>query len=654
MLVECTVERFRSAVVVVVDDKTNLDAIERVDEKSAFDRGVLLIETKGNKGVAASILQFLVDLFGDGGLGFDCFEHLRLELQPLQCPVAREQGEFEGSAEPVEVRVDRHLLRVENGFESALAGGDGADDLPNEVGAGAEVVDQRERTDTESCSQAPKCECRQRLVNQVVNYLLQQGGFLIGVSFAGHFANITYNSYNNCFLKQTLGRTVITCNDCVNAMREALGLTGSWPHVGFLRGNEFRRTRGPALFPFGLEGAPSCLLDACKTGRGPDQMTGTQIRRGRIASIGAGILATAVLLILPAGTADAASVLNGPINLGTAASYGVLAGSAVTNTGTTVVTGDLGVSPQSSITGFGGAPAGSVVGTVNDDNAAAGLAKNDLTTAFNNAAGLTPTSSGLTELSGKSLAPGVYSGGALNLADNGTLTLAGTSANSIWVFQAASTLTIGSATHILISGGANECNVFWEVGSSATIGTTAQFQGTVMASASITANTGAQVLGRLLASTAAVTLHANTITVSPLCPVGSAPGTSNSPAITSGSPTGASVGTPYSFPVTASGTPTPTFAVGSGTLPPGLVLNPTTGVISGTAFSEGTSTFTIIVSNGTAPNVTATYNLTVSAVAKPLLATTGVDPTGPLGVGTALLVAGALLMFTRRGRAARY
>ncbi|WIB75842.1 ice-binding family protein [Curtobacterium sp. MCPF17_002] len=396
----------------------------------------------------------------------------------------------------------------------------------------------------------------------------------------------------------------------------------------------------------------------------------------------AGLGLAASLVLLSTSGASAATVIDGPVNLGTAATYGVLGASTVTNTGPTVVNGDLGLSPGTSITGFGEAPDGVVNGRVHQTDAAAAQAQRDTTTAYGVAASLTPTRTGLTELNGLSLSPGVYSGGALSLANTGALTLAG-SADSVWVFQAASTLTIGSGTRITITGGASSCNVFWQVGSSATIGTGAQFRGTVLAQDSVTATTSATVVGRLLARTGAVTLDTNTITASSDCPTPGTPSETTAPTITSGAPTTATAGQPYSYTVTASGTPKPTYTATG--LPAGLTLNGATGAITGTPTTPGSSTVTITASNGTAPNATTTVTITVrpaAATASPTptapttnptapngspttvavgsadrptgeLAFTGSDPTVPLGIAGGLLAAGiALTVIARRRRLA--
>ncbi|WP_336640087.1 ice-binding family protein [Microbacterium sp. USHLN272] len=289
------------------------------------------------------------------------------------------------------------------------------------------------------------------------------------------------------------------------------------------------------------------------------------------------ILAAAVAAVLIVSSPNAASAdttIDGPIDLGTATPFAVLAAAAVTNTGPSVLDGDLGLSPETSITGF---PPGTVNGTVHQTDAVAAQAQLDLTTAYDVAAGLTPTMSGLGDLTGASLTPGVYAGGELSLSR--ALTLEGT-AESVWVFQAASTLTIGTGATIILTGVASACNVFLQVGSSATIGSAAQFIGTVMADVSVTAQTAATVEGRLLARTGAVTLDDNVIVAPSGC---SAPGTvSTSPEVTSGAPANGETDVDYTHTITATGTPAPTYAIAEGSLPPGLALDGITGVITGT------------------------------------------------------------------------
>ena len=310
-----------------------------------------------------------------------------------------------------------------------------------------------------------------------------------------------------------------------------------------------------------------------------------------------------------ASMAVAATVANSPIDLGGAEEFGVLGGSAVTNTGTTIVNGNVGVSPGTSITGFDGAPSGLATGTQHSADAVASQAQTDLTGAIDDAAGLSPTVSGLDNLSGLSLVPGVYSGGELSLNTGGNLTLAG-NADSVWVFQAASTLIVGSGSTITMTGGASSCNVFWLVGSSATIGTDAEFVGTVLANTAITANTGATIEGRLLASTAAVTLDNNVITPPTVC-------TPAPLAFTSTTPPRGTVGDAYTYTATAPGTPTPTYTVTSGELPAGLVLDSTTGVVSGTPTTPGSTPVTITASNGEAPDASTTITFEFAAASAP-------------------------------------
>jgi subtilisin family serine protease len=199
-----------------------------------------------------------------------------------------------------------------------------------------------------------------------------------------------------------------------------------------------------------------------------------------------------------------------PVHLGTTADYAVLAGSTITSTGPTTVSGNLGLSPGTSVTGFG--PGLMRSGVQNIANPAAVQAKADLVAAYDDSAGQTPaTPVAASTLGGLTLNAGVYSGGALDLT--GTLTLdAQGDPGAVFIFQAASTLITASASQVKLINGASPCNVFWKVGSSATLGTTTNFKGTLLALTSITLTTGATVDGRMFARNGAVTLDSNTIT----------------------------------------------------------------------------------------------------------------------------------------------
>ena len=368
----------------------------------------------------------------------------------------------------------------------------------------------------------------------------------------------------------------------------------------------------------------------------------------RRSSAALALLVGAGIVLIPVASASADTTINGPINLGSATPFGVLGASTVTNTGPSVITGNAGVSPGTSITGF---PPGLVGGTIEQTTAVATQAQADLTTAYNVAASLTPTTSGLSDLVGLSLTPGVYSGQTLSLS--GDVTLSGT-AQSVWVFQAASTLITSSASRILITGGASSCNVFWQVGSSATLGTASQFAGTIMANQSITATTSATIQGRLLASNGAVTLDSNVITQPAACTDASTTVVTSSPTITSSAPSAtAVVGTPYSSTVTASGNPTATYSVTAGVLPTGLSLNPTTGAITGTPTTPGTYTFTVTAGNGTPRDASVTYTIVVNNPTPPAasnpaeLAATGTDALPLVAVAGSLLALGLVFLIVR-------
>jgi len=203
-------------------------------------------------------------------------------------------------------------------------------------------------------------------------------------------------------------------------------------------------------------------------------------------------------------TGNVLRVKNAPL-FGAADNFVVLAGSGITNTGTTTITGDIGSSPTYS------APGGTITltGTDHGSDAFTQDAKIDLGTAYTDAAGRTPVTI-VTELGGTSPVPGVYNSADGTFVITGTLTRTG-NATDVWIFQTATTLITAASSRISMGGTAKAANVYWVVGSSATLGTNSIFKGNIMAFASITLTTGANVEGRVLARTAAVTLDGNTI-----------------------------------------------------------------------------------------------------------------------------------------------
>jgi len=210
-----------------------------------------------------------------------------------------------------------------------------------------------------------------------------------------------------------------------------------------------------------------------------------------------------------AGTSQAAT----SVGLGTANSFAVLAGAGVTNTGPSVINGDLGTSPLPAVVGFGGAPNGTVNGTIHRADALAGQAQADLTTAYNNVSGQGPVITLATELGGQTLTPGVYDSESGTFGITGTLTLNGEgNPDAVFIFKAATTLISASASQVLLINGAQPCHLFWRVGSSATLGTDSGFAGNILALESIQLGSGVTVLGRLLARNASVTLINDTVT----------------------------------------------------------------------------------------------------------------------------------------------
>jgi hypothetical protein len=203
------------------------------------------------------------------------------------------------------------------------------------------------------------------------------------------------------------------------------------------------------------------------------------------------------------------------VPLGSACSFGILGGSTVTNSGvSTFVSGDIGVWPGTAITGF---TPSNYSGTLHAGDAVAQTAQGDLTTAYNFAAAAPGGAVLPADIGGETLVPGVYetTSAQPSLGITGNLTLSG---NGVYIFQIVSTLTTAANnSDVILSGGATSEDVFWQVGSSATLGTTTTFAGTIMAQASVSLDTGATLNGRALARTGAVTLLSNQVNVPP-CP----------------------------------------------------------------------------------------------------------------------------------------
>ncbi|MFD9320216.1 ice-binding family protein [Streptomyces sp. NPDC060053] len=296
----------------------------------------------------------------------------------------------------------------------------------------------------------------------------------------------------------------------------------------------------------------------------------------------ASALAATIAAVLVALTPTQALAIATPVPLATTASFSVLAGQGVTNTGPSLISHDLGTHPNPSITGF---PPGQVLGAVHAADAVALQAKSDLVTAYNNAAGQATDFALAAGIgSGQTLLPGVHTAvSGVGLTGDLILDAVG-NPNAVWVFQIPEALTTATSSRVLLTNGASACNVFWQVGSSATLGTTSTFVGTLMALTSISVTTGANIEGRALARNGSVTLDNNRIFLGGCA-------TSTTGGTTTGTTTGTTAGT-------TNGTTTGTTA---GTTTSGGLLGG--GLVSGGLVSGGLLGGPIVGTGGTSGNV---------------------------------------------------
>jgi len=243
--------------------------------------------------------------------------------------------------------------------------------------------------------------------------------------------------------------------------------------------------------------------------------------------------------ILIVGVNSMAALASTAPGLGTAASYAILAGTTVTNTGNSVITGNVGISPGSACTGLpapctGGGP-GTVNGAIHAGDAQALQAQTDLTAAYGVAASSPCNSTSLAPWGGQTLTPGTYCQ-TTSPTLGGTLTLSG---NGVFIFKSGSTLVTAPGAQVALINGAQSCNVFWQVSSSATIDTTTIFVGTIMALTSITVNNGATIQARALARNGQVSLINDQITAPTTCNAVTVAGPTPTPTpAVSGAPSG--------------------------------------------------------------------------------------------------------------------
>ena len=364
------------------------------------------------------------------------------------------------------------------------------------------------------------------------------------------------------------------------------------------------------------------------------------------ASVGS-LLVIGALVVAFVGTAESAG------RLGTAESFAVLGGSTVTNTGSTTVIGNLGVSPGSAVTGFAPSGPGSVTGgTIHVNDGVAIQAQIDEVAAATSLGNL-PCTQDLTgtDLGGLTLTPGVYCFSS-SAQLTGTLTLdAENTADALFVFKIGSTLTTASNSSVAMINGASACNVYWKVGSSATLGTATSFQGSILAYSSVTLTTNVHLIGRAIAQTGAVTMDTNVISIASCVSVETptatetATGTSTATESVTGTSTATESVTGTSTATeSVTGTSTATESVtGTSTATESVTGTSTatesvTGTSTATESVTGTSTATESVTGTSTVTATATGTTTIVATGTGTPGSTGgitFPTTGSIGPGSA-------------------
>ncbi|MEY2425692.1 MAG: hypothetical protein QOI61_1264 [Actinomycetota bacterium] len=360
----------------------------------------------------------------------------------------------------------------------------------------------------------------------------------------------------------------------------------------------------------------------------------------KLAAAIVGAFTFTVALLLPGGTAAAEA----PLDLGFADSFAVLAGTTVTNTGPSIIDGDLGVCPGTAITGF--LPGLVVGGASHSNDTLACAAQAALILAYDDAAGRAPLVSFAvpTDLGGMTLTTGVYMS-PTSFAVTGTLALdAAGDPNAVFIFQAGSTVVTATDSVITLLNGAQACNVYWQVGSSATLGVRTSFVGSILALTSITANTNATVQGRLLARNGATTLDSNLV-LAPTCAATPPTTTTTEPptTTTTASPTTTTSAAPTTTTTTTSVTPTSTTTstsvAPSTTTTTSQVVPPTTTTTGVGTPATTTTTTTLLTPTSTTSTTTPTptTSTTSTSAVVPTPTTVAVLTETPRGQTTATI-----------------